>query len=403
MRKLDDIIPPSRRRESEPMHVAVHNEPSEESEPKRSSVPTFIAILIVIAACIGGLFYFSTTKVKVTPATLSAAVQESFTATHSTGTLPYEVLVAEKYASQNVKGTGTKEVTAFASGTITIYNTQSKAQKLIDKTRFATPTGLIFRIRTAVTIPAGSATKPGSVTATVYADKAGADYNVGATTFTVPGFAGTPQAKQVYAESTSAMTGGASGMMPTVDATLEKDTRSALKSALERDLKVSIDAQIPTGYVLVPGSISFAYQDVAPTASATAGSVEIREQGSLTAVVFPNVALAKTIAGSITSFEYQNEPLTLSSVEGLTLTATPRLPDAKATSFTFTLSGTAQMVYTVDPTRIGAAISGKTRLEAKTALQNYPEVDQAVITLRPFWRKVLPEDPAQIEVSVDGL
>ena len=401
MRKLDDIIPPSRRRGSESTRAEVVHD--DESEPKRSSVPTFIAILIVIVASVGGLFYFSTTKVKVTPATLSAAVQESFTATHSTGTLPYEILLAEKYASQNVKGTGTKEVTSFASGTITIYNTQSKAQKLIDKTRFATPSGLIFRIRTAVTIPAGSTAKPGSVTATVYADKAGAQYNVGASSFTVPGFAGTPQAKQVYAESTAAMAGGASGMVPTVDGNLEKETRSALKSALERDLRVSIDAQIPTGYVLVPGSTSITYQDVAPTASATEGSVEIREQGSMTAIVFPNVALAKTIAGSITSFEYQNEPLTLSSTEGLVLTATPRLPDAKEQSFAFTLSGNASMVYTVDPVRIGAAVSGKSRLEAKTVLQNYPEVEKAVIMLRPFWRKTLPEDPAQIEVSMDAL
>jgi hypothetical protein len=61
------------------------------------------------------------------------------------------------------------------------------------------------------------------------------------------------------------------------------------------------------------------------------------------------------------------------------------------------------MVYTVDPVRIAGAISGKSRIEAKTALQNYPEVDQAVITLRPFWRKTLPEDPAQIMVTVDHL
>jgi hypothetical protein len=72
------------------------------------------------------------------------------------------------------------------------------------------------------------------------------------------------------------------------------------------------------------------------------------------------------------------------------------------TSFSFTLSGTAVLEYTVDPVRIAAAIAGKTRAEAEVALTNYPEVKRAVLILRPFWRKVFPEDPTAIAVSVTG-
>ncbi len=384
------------------MRQSSDNVKEEVTVERRSHLPTFLAIIIVLVSSIGGLFYFSSSKVKVTPATLSVAVQDSFTATHMTGALPYEILPAEKFASQNVKSTGTKEVTSFASGTITIYNTQSKSQRLIEKTRFETPTGLIFRVRTAITIPAGSVAKPGSITATVYADKAGDLYNIDSTSFSVPGFAGTPQAKQVYAKSTSAMTGGASGTVPVVSPTLEKETREVLIQALERDLRSSVYNSIPEGYVLVPGSIVFSYSEL-PTAPASGEMVEVRERGVATAVVLQNVALAKAIASSSASFEYQDEPLSISSVESLTLIASSDLPDADAESFTFSLSGTVPMVYTIDPTRISAAISGKSRLEAKTVLLNYPEVDQAFITLRPFWRKTLPEDPAEISVSIDSL
>ena len=97
------------------------------------------------------------------------------------------------------------------------------------------------------------------------------------------------------------------------------------------------------------------------------------------------------LAASLTSFEYQNEPLSLLSVESLLLSPNTQLPVPEDEEFSFRLSGTAALSYTVDPARIAAALSGKTRTEAKIILDNYPEVDHAIITLRPFWRKTLPE------------
>jgi len=361
---------------------------------------TFVVVILIIAASVGALFYFSSAKVNVTPNTVSAAVQSSFTATKSTGTLPFEIVTAQKTASQSVAGSGTKAVNASASGTITIYNTQAQAQKLVTNTRFATAAGLIFRIRTPVTVPSGSAAKPGSVTAKVFADKVGDSYNVGPTSFTIPGFAGTPQASQVYARSTSATTGGASGNVPVVDSATEAETRKALITALDTDLAASIQEQIPAGYVLVPGAAITSYEDVAPTPSATTGQADVKEQGTITAVVFPNAALAKAIASSIAGLDYQGEPLTLASTNDLKLAMTGT-PDPEASSFPFTLSGTAPLIYTVDSARIAAAIAGETRSAAEVALTNYPEVKRAIIVLRPFWRQTFPQDPSSISVVVD--
>lgn len=400
MHKIDDIIPPSRRRENEP--ITSDSAPRRPLRPSQHTpgfpVKTLIAVLVVVAASFGALYYFSSAKVEITPSTVSAAVQSSFTATQSTGDLPYEIVTSQKIASQSVKSSGTKQVNSSASGTITIYNTQSKAQRLITNTRFATTAGLIFRIHTGVTIPAGSTTKPGSLTAKVYADKAGDAYNVGPTSFTVPGFAGTPQESEVYARSSDAMMGGASGMVPVIDTALEKQTTDALTAALTPELTASLQALVPTGYVLLPGSSATALQELAPATSSTTGMVEVREQGTITAVVFPNAALAKAVATSIAGLGYQGEPLTLAPTSDLTLSAVS-LPDANASSFTFTLAGTASLIYTVDPTRIAAAVAGKTRSAAEVALTSYPEVKRAVIVLRPFWRQSFPQDPASISVT----
>lgn len=119
----------------------------------------------------------------------------------------------------------------------------------------------------------------------------------------------------------------------------------------------------------------------------------------MTAVVFPNAALAKAIAASVTGLNYQGEPLTLLPASTLQLAATSPI-DAAASSFSFTLTGTASLAYTIDPTRIAAAVAGKSRSAAEVALTNYPEVKRAVITLRPFWKQTFPQDPSSIVITV---
>jgi len=358
-------------------------------------------VALVIAASMGALFYFSSAEVDVTPNSVSAAVQSSFTATKGAGALPFEIITAQKTATQSVAGSGTKTVTSFASGNITIYNTQSKAQRLIVNTRFATAAGLIFRIHSAVTIPGGNSSKPGSTSVKVYADQAGSSYNVGPTSFTIPGFAGTPQASEVYARSTEAMAGGASGTVPVVDATVEVKTKNALIAALNTDLATSIQAQIPDGYLLLPGAATTTYEELAPAPSSTTGMVDVKEQGIITAVIFPNTALAGAIASSVAGLGYNGEPLTIASANNLLLASAGGVPSPDSISFSFTIAGTVPLVYTIDPARLAAAVAGETRSAAKVALTNYPEVKRAVIILRPFWRQTFPADPASIKIVVD--
>ncbi len=396
MRTLNDITPPSKRRDeittdTGPLRIVARS--------PRFPYTTVLVLLVVIAASVGALFYFSMASVEVTPSTASATVSSSFTATESTGALPYEVISTQKIASQSVKGSGTKAVTASASGTVTVYNTQTKAQHLITNTRFATTAGLIFRIRSAVTVPGGSPTRPGSITAKVYADQSGSTYNVGPTSFTIPGFAGTPQATQVYARSTSAMTGGSSGTEPVVDETLDTQTRLSLVKALQSDLKASLDKQVPPGYILLDGSATSTFEALPSAPSATSGMVEVKEQGTMTAVVFPNKELSKAIAGSVLGLGYQGGGVMMATSSTLHLVV-PTFPDPLIKSFTFSLTGTALLTYEIDTHAIAAAIAGKTRDAAEVALTSYPEVKRAVLILRPFWRQTFPEDPASISVTV---
>ncbi len=397
MRTLDDIVPPSRRREPA-AEVAADHAPLRSKQPKR--FPYLIAIIALLAVAIAGvtIWYFSGAEVDVIPTLTSVSAAGNYTATASaTGdALSFQVVTANKIATQSVASSGSTNVSASAQGTITISNAQSTTQRLITNTRFQSTSGLIFRIHAPVSIPAG-----GSVQATVYADQPGATYNIDPTSFTVPGLTGVAHT-QVTAMSAAPMTGGASGPQPSIDPSVLTSTRTALDAALSPDLANQLSSLAPAGYVILPGSATTTYQSLQPVPSATSGMVDVKEEGTVTAVALPNAALAKTIATSAASSVYAGQPVVIQNPNDLTLTPVSSFPTAGSSSFSFTLAGTAQLLATIDQNQIASAIAGKSRDQAGTALLNYPSVKQVVLNLRPFWVGSFPQDPAAIKVVVEN-
>lgn len=402
MHKFDDIIPPSRRRESEPAPRSAAT-PRRTHHKRNFPYVTLVVVAVVIAASFGALLYFASARIEVMPKTARADVQGTFTAGSADGQLPYKIVTVLRAASKSVPGTGTKTVTSNAAGTITIYNAQSKEQKLIANTRFTTDGKLMFRIKSPVTVPAGTAAKPGSVPAQVVADQPGASYDVGPSSFTVAAFVNTPQAKLVYARSTSPMTGGASGTVPAADPVAEVEARHEMVTALDADLNKALQEELAgkyAGYLALAGAATTSYTQVPSEPSQTAGMVDVKEQGSVSAVVFQNAVLAKAVSSTIPDIARGGGATVLTSTDGLRLAFAHSFPASEDASFSFTLSGPASLKYAVDTSRLAAAIAGKTKNEALVALTNYPEVDEAKILLRPFWRTNFPEDPASITIVV---
>lgn len=409
-RTLNDIIPPSKRRSLE-MDPASSGPPSMPPRPlsDRPGKPprsprsgkgfpygTALVALIVIAAGVGALFYFSGAKVVITPETNTSTIASDFSATAGTGDLPFEVVTVQKTASQTVPAESTETANDPASGPIIISNTQPSPQTLIKNTRFQTPAGLIFRIHDSVTIPAG-----GSITATAYADAGGDTYNVGPTTFTVPGLKGSKAFTQVTAKSTQAMTGGFSGTRATVSQATRDAQNATNQNTLQAALAADIKTKTPEGYILIPGATFVSYTPQ-PDTAADGGKVNVNEQGTMTAVVFPNVALAKAIAYKVVG-TYSGQDVLLSDVSGLKLTpSVPAAPVNGEQTFAFNLTGTAKLVWKVDTAKIAGAVAGKTREAAQVALSGFPEVNKAVLVLRPFWASTFPQDPTKITVTTSN-
>lgn len=354
--------------------------------------------LIIILVSIGALFAFGGSEVEVTPYTQTTRVDGEFIATAFTGDLPYEVISVEKTASKSVPAESTSEANDPAQGTLVIYNEQSSPQTLIKNTRFETSDGLIFRIRDSITVPKGSDTAPGTLSVTVYADEGGERYNIGPTTFTLPGLKGSATFEKVYAKSEGGMTGGFSGERPSVGESTKSGTLDSLQASLEGELREEIGGKVPEGYVFIPTSVFFSYEPQ-PDTSGAQGTVDIRLKGSAEAIVFPEAALAKAVASKALAV-YGGEPVSFKSLDTLALRQIEEIMPSNGEEFAFSLSGEATIVWTIDSGKIAGAVAGKKRDSAEAILSSFPEVGKAAMTLRPFWRSTFPEDPEKVKVIV---
>jgi hypothetical protein len=346
------------------------------------------------------MFYFAGAQVKVTPSTNTVFVSGEFTATAAGGDLPFEIVTVEKTAGTPVPAESTETANDPASGKITISNAQPTPQTLIKNTRFETPNGLVYRIQDSVSVPSGSASAPGTLTVTVYADAGGDTYNIGPSTFTVPGLRGSAAYDLVTARSTEAMTGGFSGTRASVSQATREAQDTKNRAALETSLKDALTEELPEGYILVPGASFITYTQV-PDSAGRDNTVTVTTKGTAVAVVFPEAALAKAVAYKVVG-SYAGQPISIPDPAGLTLTPATEGAPIGQESFAFTLAGNTTLVWDVDPTRIAGAVAGKSRDAAESVLSSFPEVSSATLVLRPFWSNTFPNDPSDIKVTTTG-
>lgn len=367
--------------------------------PSRFPVGTALVALVVVVASAGALYAFSKARVTITPMQKEVTMSGDLLATSGTGVLPFVVISVEKVASTNVKSEGTENVQQAAQGSIVITNTQAVPQQLIKNTRFESADGRIFRIHDSITVPAAKDATPGSLTVTVYADATGESFNIGATTFKLPGLKGSKAYEQVLAKSSEPMAGGFAGPRPSVAEATKNKAYESLKTELVEQIEAAISEKVPEGYVLLPGA-SFTTYVAQPDAPAAGGEVALSQKAVATAVVFPRTAIASSIAYA-NDGTYNGQPVTLVDEAGLKLTSANAAAPAPADpEFAFKLEGSATILWVVDGERIAGAVAGKNRQSAEVALTGFPEVEHANIVIRPFWTSSFPSDPSKIEVVV---
>jgi hypothetical protein len=376
--------------------------------PRRLGRFWWIAIGVVAVCAIFGVLLstvFAGATVTIYPRTEAVQPPATLQAQQNApvGVLQYQILSVTRSASQSVSAQGVQHVSRAASGVITITNNYSGAsQRLIANTRFEAPDGKIYRVRDSVTVPGMAAGKPGTVTATVYADSPGPDYNKSAaTTFVIPGFKGDPRYTKFSAESQGAISGGFIGDEPAVAPADLAAAKTALQKQVDGDVRAAAASQIPQGSVAIPGTLTVSFADIIQVAG-SGNTATLTQSATATGGLLRQADLAAAIARSgVTG--YKGEAVLFGDASKMSLMASTSTKLSDGT-LTLQLGGTATLVWQFDPNALLQALVGKDKSEFQTTIQTFqPAVAKADASIRPFWQGKFPSDPAKIKIKIGNL
>jgi hypothetical protein len=311
--------------------------------------------------------------------------------------------------TQTFATTSKKQVTANATGEITILNECSTGeQALIAGTRFLSKDGKIFKITEAATIPGFTKpedkTVPGEKTMKVVAESAGDTYNIEATTFTIPKLQELSSWKYscLYARSDKPMTGGMDkqvGYISQADYDKAKETLTASVKT-ENDTKVS--QQKDDNSIFIDDK-----SDDGNLSAVLANSAKVGD-------VADNFDMTVTTKKSVLSIGKNNlESLLDKKIVALNnfQNATPvkgslsyQLGDVtnKDKEISVAVSGSEDFTFALDQDKVKREISGKDRQQLNDYFSKMSGVKSVSVNLWPFWVSKVPDSVNKINITLEN-
>lgn len=367
----------------------------------------FVLVLlgaVVASALMGGA------EVTVQPKHEQKAVSANFIGSivPQQDTVTYELLTLEANGERQVEATGQEEVSEQAMGTIFIYNSFSTSPvRLVKNTRFEAPGGLIYKISESAVVPGYSTDDsgeivPGVVAADVFAEAPGEQYNIGPSSFTIPGFKGFPEYDKVVGESTSGMIGGFSGQKFIIDEAELETARQALHTELRDALLDRLPNERPAGFVVYDDAVTFTFNSL-PAVAYGDNLATIKEQGVLRVPIFKESDLAKFLANKSIS-GYDGLPVRLDDYNALSfsyLSPTTTISDISSeTELNFSLNGDIHVIWEFDENELKADLLGtdKNKEAVSKVVEQHPAIQEIEAVVRPFWKTTFPREMREIEI-----
>ena len=373
----------------------------------------FLAVLavILIAGTVSAYFFLPVVRIEIWLKTDNLNVKQEVEINKETKivdalnhTLPGRIITEEQALSKEFKATGKITKEEKAEGTIRIFNDYSTAsQSLVAGTRFVSDEGKLFRLVEKVVVPGQSTEKgkliPGSVDVLVRADTAGPDYNIGVSTFSIPGFAGTPRYTAFYAKSFLAMAGGFKGESPAVSPEdLENAKKSLTAEVKEKINNVFMSRALP-GLVLAqeknPIIITDDSSSIKPGQTTETFSYEVKAKGRA-------VLLSEEYLKEIAKTYFINELIEDQKflVESIKINSLVEEIDEALGAAKLALEISGKTYQDLEAGFVKDQLKGKPVQEVEKSFQELSQISQAKIRIVPSFFKNLPQDVRKVEIKI---
>lgn len=308
--------------------------------------------------------------------------------------------ITEKFSATEIKS-----IQAKAKGIIRIYNAySSEPQVLVATTRFLSKEGKLFRLVNKTTVPGAKIQDgkivPSYVDAEVVADQPGESYNIGPTTFTIPGFEGTPRYSKFYAESFSSMTGGYIGTTKVVGQADINQAKSKLIEIASISLNEELNSKLSAGDIVLPDAkhISIASFSTNPKLDEKAEQFEATAKIFMRVLVFNENDVKRLFINEAKNNNSQLLDKELFSYQ-LNYGAARFDFDKKLLSFPVT----ANLVFcdTINQQEFINNLAGKHINDLELFFKQYKNINKVEINIWPKFLRFTPINSNRIKIIID--
>lgn len=384
---------------------------------KKSKSGKYLLSFIIIFICITIIgialsLLYSKAVVTITPKTTDFSINGIFTAklNAQNDELGYEVITVSDTAIQTIVATTGPSIQTKSKATVIIYNNYSTStQILVAGTRLADPNGLIYRTSSSVNIPGKKIVLgkivPGSVTATIVADIAGANYNTKVSDlkgdFKIIGYKGTPKYDSFYARLKTDLIGGFSGNKMSISSNIQKSTVSALQASLKDSLITKLKNTVPAGYVLYNNAYNIEYENAEPVTSVNEkNSADITVKGIAYGAIFKSDSLIKYIAGK----EIQKFPSNTYTIQGVSqldfqISNSKDFYAKKGIPMIFNIKGPIVVTGTFSESKLKEELKGISVKSSNVVFAKYTSISNAYALITPFWMRSFPNSIENITID----
>lgn len=322
----------------------------------------------------------------------------------SKNVIPGELLESSIEESQDFLSSGKETREEKARGYITVYNEYSSSpQTLVENTRFISQDGKLFRTTETLVIPGATVKEgkivPSSIEIEIMAQEAGEDYNIGPSTFSIPGFKGTPKYIAFYGKSSKQMQGGFIGEVEVVTEADLKNAEEKFKETLLGKVREDFDAKKPKEFMLLDNAVK---EEVAELtfdrkAQEAAKSFTITGKAKVFGFVFDEEHISRLVDGTIRG-RITEEREILEETKKLTYKDVELNVEKEEMNL---LVGVEEWISArIDEQDIIENIRGKSLIEVKEYLSSHEAVDTARVTFSPFWIKRVPRAADKIKIEI---
>lgn len=369
----------------------------------------FLLLGILILAVLFSYFYFPKAEITIWPRTEILNFEKTVILegkpgdlTKDPGTLedwitPGKIFEAERETEKNFQATGEFTKERKAKGVIRIYNNYQATQVLVQNTRLQPPLEKVIYFRTTkkITIPS-----KGYVDVEVIADQPGEDYNIGPSTFSVPGLAGIAQYYSVYGKSFSPMEGGFIGKVYKVTESDIKMAKESLTNELFSELKNYLKERIPTDFVLLEQTFQeeiLEYSSQAKVDDET-DVFKARAKVRVKSLLYQNPHLEELVKKYFLSKKPADREL---QEDSLKIECSVKEVNWQVEKATLGLKSSVRIYSSVRESDLKEMLGKKNEREAREFLAGLPDINRVEIKLWPFWVKRVPKNIGRIDIKIN--